>query len=101
MGLDDEWRMIVRGFDKMVIDRAGEVTHLYNLGQDPLEMENLATSRQHRRSKDELMALIRDWQKRTNDGRSGSGLRKRGFSRSFARRCSGSRSIRTAGCWRG
>ncbi|MCC6365842.1 MAG: sulfatase [Bryobacterales bacterium] len=78
MGSEGEWRMIVRGLDKMVIDRNEEVTHLYNLGQDPYEMQNNATSRMHRRTKDELMALLADLRRRTLDGRSGSGLRTRG-----------------------
>jgi arylsulfatase A-like enzyme len=73
-----EWRMLVRGLDKIVINRQDEVTHLFNLGQDPYEMENLAQSRVHQRTKDELMALMNEWRKRTADGRTGSGLRKRG-----------------------
>jgi hypothetical protein len=32
----------------------------------------------HQRTKDELMALMNEWRKRTADGRTGSGLRKRG-----------------------
>jgi len=78
LGSEGEWRMLVRGLDKLIINRQEEVTHLFNLGQDPFEMENLAPSRAHQRTKDELMARMNEWRKRTNDGRTGSGLRKRG-----------------------
>lgn len=77
MGTEQEWRMMVRGFDKLVIDRAGEVTHLYNLAADPQEMSNQASSRAERRRKDELTALLEVWRRRTGDGRSASGLRER------------------------
>lgn len=78
MGAESEWRMVVRGLDKLVINRAGEITHLFNLGEDPYEQSNLLASRARRRSQDELLALLRDWQRRTQDGRTGSGLRTRG-----------------------
>ena len=78
MAGEGEWRMIVRGFDKMVIDRQGEVTHLYNLSNDPYEMTNMKDSRDQRLTRDAMMALLNDWRKRTGDGRSASGLRSRG-----------------------
>lgn len=78
MGSDAEWRMMVRGFDKLVIGKAGEVTHLYNLSEDPFEMHNQSSSRADRRRKDELTTLLELWRRRTNDGRSGSGLKRRG-----------------------
>lgn len=78
MESEEEWRMIVRGLDKMVIDRNGDVTHLYNLGQDPFEMNNNAASPGHRRTRDELTALLADLRRRALDGRTGSGLRTRG-----------------------
>ncbi|MBI3682479.1 MAG: sulfatase [Acidobacteria bacterium] len=78
MGGEGEWRMVVRGLDKLVIDRQGEVTHLYNLGQDPYEMNNLAAARAQQRTRDELVALMKQWRQRTQDERSESGLRRRG-----------------------
>jgi hypothetical protein len=69
--------MLVRGFDKLVLDKTGEVSHLYNLSQDPFEQNNLVASRSHMRTRDELLALIGDWQRQLQDGRSPSGLRKR------------------------
>jgi arylsulfatase A-like enzyme len=77
IGGEGEWRMLVRGFDKLVLDKTGEVSHLYNLSQDPFEQNNLAASRSHMRTRDELLALIGDWQRQLQDGRSPSGLRKR------------------------
>lgn len=78
LGLEDEWRMMIRGFDKIVINREGEVTHLYNLAEDPEEAANEANGRTRQRRKDELRALIEIWRRQTGDGRSGSGLRRRG-----------------------
>lgn len=72
-----EWRMVVRGFDKLVTDREGEPTHLFNLAQDPMEIDDLVDLRAHLRTKDELSALLQIWRKKTNDGRSASGLRQR------------------------
>ncbi len=78
LGEPGEWRMMVRGFDKIVIDRAGEVIHLYNLAEDPEELVNEASARAGRRRKDELTALLELWRRKTGDGRSGSGLKRRG-----------------------
>ncbi len=77
-GQDDEWRLMIRGFDKIVINRAGEVTHLYNLAEDPEESVNEAAARTGQLRKDELRAQIEVWRRRTGDGRSGSGLKRRG-----------------------
>ncbi|MGH9665877.1 MAG: sulfatase-like hydrolase/transferase, partial [Bryobacteraceae bacterium] len=41
LGLPGEWRMIVRGLDKLVVDPSLRVLHLYNLGEDPGEMTDL------------------------------------------------------------
>jgi arylsulfatase A-like enzyme len=62
-----EWRMLVRGLDKLVVNTRLEVTHLYNLGRDPYEMTNLATDGTQRRKRDELLALLRRWILRTGD----------------------------------
>jgi arylsulfatase A-like enzyme len=78
MAGEGEWRMVVRGYDKLVVDRHGEVTHQYNLSNDPYEMNNLKDSREQRLTRDALLALLNDWRKRTGDGRTASGLRSRG-----------------------
>jgi hypothetical protein len=72
-----EWRMVVRGLDKLVIARGGDVLHLYNLGEDPEEANNLAREPGHQLKVDELQALVRVWMKRTADGVDPSGLRRR------------------------
>ena len=77
LGESDEWRMVVRGLDKLVVDRELNVTHLYNLGQDPFEMENLARDVSQDLKRDELKALLKDWMRRTGDGMDPSGLKKR------------------------
>jgi hypothetical protein len=72
-----EWRMLVRGLDKLVTTREGDVLHLYNLGEDPEEAYDLAREPGHQLKVDELQALIRVWMKRTADGMDPSGLRRR------------------------
>ena len=78
-GTPDEWRMVVRGLDKLVVDKDLNVTHLYNLGQDPSEMENLARDKTQVLTRDALEALLGVWMRRTGDGLDPSGLRKRGL----------------------
>ncbi|MBI4902391.1 MAG: hypothetical protein HY820_02070 [Acidobacteria bacterium] len=82
LGQPGEWRAIVRGYEKLVVNRNGDVTHLFNLSEDPEEADNLAThydkSLQIRRTADALNALLVLWRRQTNDGRSGSGLKTRG-----------------------
>ena len=77
LGQPDQWRMVVRGLDKLVVDRDLNVTHLYNLGQDPSEMENLARDGSQDLKRDELKALLKDWMRRAADGIDSSGLKKR------------------------
>ena len=73
----EEWRMVVQGLDKLVVDRDLNVTHLYNLGQDPYELENLARDGAQDLKRDELKALLKDWMRRSGDGMDPSGLKKR------------------------
>jgi len=78
IGASDEWRMVVRGLDKLVEDRKLEVTDLFNLGTDPYELDNRAADPSLELKRDELKALVRDWMRRTGDGMDPSGLKKRG-----------------------
>jgi len=78
IGASDEWRMVVRGLDKLVVDRKLEVSHLFNLGSDPYELDNRAADSSLELKRDELKALVRDWMRRTGDGMDPSGLKKRG-----------------------
>ena len=77
LGTPDEWRMLVRGLDKLVVDTNLDITHLYNLGQDPFEMENLARDVSQELKRNELKALLKDWMRRTGDRIDPSGLKKR------------------------
>jgi arylsulfatase A-like enzyme len=77
INLPDEWRMVVRGLDKLVVRPSLEVLHLYNLGEDPDEMRNLAREIGYQLRVDELTALVKSWMKRTRDGMEPSGLRRR------------------------
>jgi arylsulfatase A-like enzyme len=71
------WRMVIRGADKMVVDEKGQVTHLYNLAQDPFEQLNRADEPGHKRLRDELHARLRLWMRRTGDRMDPSGLKLR------------------------
>ncbi len=77
LGMPDEWRMIVRGLDKLVMDRGQNVTHLYNLGEDPVEMHNRAQDPALELKRNELKALLKDWMRRSGDGMDPSGLKLR------------------------
>ena len=77
IGNGAEWRMVVRGLDKLVVDRDLNVSHLYNLAQDPYELENRASDPSLELKRDELTALLKDWMRRTGDGMDPSGLKRR------------------------
>ena len=77
LGSAEEWRMVVRGLDKLVVDTRLDVTHLFNLGQDPLETDNLARDPALELKRDELKALLKEWMRRTEDRMDASGLKKR------------------------
>ena len=77
LGEAGEWRMVVRGLDKLVVDHDLKVTHLYNLGADPSEMDNLAHDSAQELRRDEMRALLKDWMRRTGDRMDPSGLKKR------------------------
>jgi len=77
LGTLAEWRMLVRGLDKVVVDRQLRVTHLYNLGQDPYERRNLAFEPAQARRRDEMIAILRDRMRRLGDRVLPSGLKIR------------------------
>jgi hypothetical protein len=78
LGKPDEWRMMVRGLDKIVVRRRNlDILHLFNLGEDPTEERDLAREIGYRLKVDELRALIQAWMKRTGDGMDPSGLKRR------------------------
>lgn len=59
IGEKDEWRMLVQGSDKIVVDVSGDVTHLYNLADDPYELTNLAQEPSVKLKRDQLLAIMR------------------------------------------
>jgi len=76
-GEPEEWRAIVRGFDKLIFTPSGEATHLYNLSEDPAEERNLLRDRDHALTRDAMLALSRRWMRQLTDGLDPSGLRLR------------------------
>lgn len=78
LGAAAEWRMVVRGFDKLVVRKNLDILHLFNLGDDPGEERDLAREIGFQLKVDELRALVRVWMKRTGDGMDPSGLKRRG-----------------------
>jgi len=77
LGRKDEWRMLINGYDKLVVDMEGTVTHLFNLADDPYEMTNLANVSAQQLKRDALLAIERQWAKKLGDGVDPSGLKKR------------------------
>ncbi len=73
----DEWRMLVHGYDKLVVDKNDDVTHLFNLADDPYEQTNLANVTAEQLKRDSLLAMERQWAKKLGDGVDASGLKKR------------------------
>jgi arylsulfatase A-like enzyme len=78
LGRPEEWRMVVRGLDKLVVNQAMQTTHLYNLGQDSGEENNLAADAAYQRTRDELTAHLVQWMRRIGDRMDPSGLKVRG-----------------------
>jgi len=77
LGQKDEWRMLVHGYDKLVADMEGNVTHLFNLAEDPYEQTNLANVSAEQLKRDSLLAIERQWMKKLGDGVDASGLKMR------------------------
>lgn len=67
LGFAEEWRMVVRGPDKLVVDHTLTPTHLYDLHQDPYELQNLVTVATEKGKRDELLKVLRGWMIRTSD----------------------------------
>lgn len=69
IGERNEWRMLVLGFDKLVVDRGGEPAHLFNLASDPYELNDLAREPGAKLKRDELTAVMRATRSRLLDFR--------------------------------
>ena len=73
----EEWRMLVHGYDKLVVNASGNPTHLYNLLNDPYEMTNLVNVSAEKLKRDAIGALLQFWRRKLSDGRDASGLKSR------------------------
>jgi arylsulfatase A-like enzyme len=71
------WRMLLRGYDKLVATPRGDVTHLFNLAEDPYEMTNLAHDPVQKLKLASMKAQLLVEMKRLGDGMDPSGLRIR------------------------
>ncbi|HML16255.1 MAG TPA: sulfatase-like hydrolase/transferase [Bryobacteraceae bacterium] len=67
IGQKDEWRALVLGLDKAVVDAQGAMTHLFNLADDPYEMTNLAHDPALQLKRDQLLAQLRAERQRLLD----------------------------------
>ena len=76
-GEPDEWRMLLRGYDKIVATPKGEITHLFNLADDPFEVTNLAHDPAQKLNLASLKAQLLAEMRKLGDGMDPSGLRKR------------------------
>jgi len=77
IGEADEWRMLVHGYDKLITDAEGRAKHLYNLAEDPYEMNDLVNVTADELKRDALGALMQFWRRKLGDGRDASGLKSR------------------------
>jgi arylsulfatase A-like enzyme len=77
LGKKDEWRVVVRGYDKLIFTPAGQATHLFNLADDPYEMTNLVNEPGAKLTRASMTALAQVWMKKLADRRDPSGLKRR------------------------
>lgn len=71
------WRMLVRGYDKLIATPKGEITHLFNLADDPYELNNLAHDPAQKLNLASLKAQFLAQMQKLGDGSDPSGLRIR------------------------
>ncbi len=69
IGQRDEWRMLVLAMDKLVVDAAGDPTHLFNLARDPYEQRNLVHESSTELKRAQLLAIMRSERSRLLDFR--------------------------------
>ncbi len=78
LGKRDEWRALIRGYDKIIWNLKEEIIGLYNLANDPDESDELRRDKEHRLTRDSMWALAQQWMERLQDGRDAQGFRSRG-----------------------
>ena len=74
---EDDWRIMVRGYDKLVATPKGEITRLFNLADDPYELTDLVRDPAQKLKLASLKAQLIEQMKKLGDGRDPSGLRIR------------------------
>jgi arylsulfatase A-like enzyme len=67
IGQKDEWRTLVLGSDKIVVNGQAQPTHIYNLADDPYEMKNLVHEPAIQLKRDQLLAFFRESMRRLGD----------------------------------
>ncbi len=77
IGQPDEWRMLVHGYEKLITDADGHPTRVFNLVDDPYEMNNLVNVSAEELKRDATSALLQYWRRKLGDGRDASGLKDR------------------------
>ncbi len=77
LGEEDEWRMLVRGYDKIAATPKGDITPLFNRADDPFEMTNLVRAPAMKLALASLKAALLAQMKQLRDGMDPSGLRRR------------------------
>jgi arylsulfatase A-like enzyme len=76
-GEAEEWRMLVRGYDKVIATSKGEIEYLFNLADDPFELADLARDPAQKLMVASLKAQLLAQMKKLGDGMDPSGLRTR------------------------
>ena len=76
-GEAEEWRMLVRGYDKVIATSKGEIEYLFNLADDPFELTDLARDPAQKLKIASLKAQLLAQMKKVSDGMDTSGLRTR------------------------
>lgn len=71
------WRVVIRGYQKLVTDLTGTPVRLYNLAADPGEQNDLMRDPSSRLTLDGLLALTQVWMRRLGDRLDPSGLKRR------------------------
>ena len=67
MQREDAWRAVVTPWHKLAVNVAGEVTHMFDLENDPYEMSNMANVPDHAQLQKTLLAELRRWTHKTAD----------------------------------
>jgi hypothetical protein len=71
------FRIVIRGYDKLVTDLNGAPVHMYHLLDDPLEETDVVEDARARLVRDAMLALTLVWRKKLSDGIDPSGLKER------------------------